>query len=156
MFHIIDDEEGVREMLVELTAALGYRAISFASARHYLERLNSEDYSKPTAIITDLRMPGMNGYELMGYTHKFHPDINFVVMSGETALRHEYMDRACMYLKKPFEVRIFGEVLHRLKQCERGGAAAGIGCTGIGDRGFFGVQDSTCPKLRRPRSERFI
>lgn len=148
MFHIIDDEDMFRDMLVTLTEALGHQAMAFASALHYLEYFNSEDYSAPTAIITDVRMPGMNGYELMGYVSISHPEINFVVMSGETRLQHEHMDRACMYLKKPFEMDLFREVLDRLKQCEQNGTSADLDCAEFDDREFFGVSSCACPKER--------
>lgn len=149
MFHIVDDEDMFREVLVNLAEALGHQAIPFASALHYLEHFNSEDYIKPTAVITDVRMPGMNGYELMGYIGISHPEINFVIMSGETRIEHEHMDKACMYLKKPFEANVFHELLNKLKRCEREGASVEIGCAEFGDREYFGVSECVCPKACR-------
>ena len=146
MFHIVDDEETFAELLLNMTQVLGHEASIFPSALHYIEYLNSDEYEEPTAIITDVRMPGMNGYELMGYVAITHPQINFIVMSGEASIQHEHKDKACMYLKKPFEYSIYSEMLKKLVRCEREGASPDIGCAEIGDREFFGVADCPCPK----------
>ena len=156
MFHIIDDEETFVAMLEDMTKTLGHEATTFPSALHYIEYLNSDEFEEPTAIITDVRMPGMNGYELMGYVAITHPQINFIVMSGEANIQHENKEKACMYLKKPFEFGIYSEMLQKLIRCKQEGASPAIGCAEIGDRDFFGVTDCACPKECRLGLKRII
>lgn len=156
MFHIVDDEEAFLELLVNVTETLGHQALSFPSALHYIEYLNSDEFEKPTAVVTDIRMPGMNGYELIGYVGITHPEINFIVMSGEAKVQHEHMDKACLYLKKPFDTKTYGEALHMLARCEREGASVEIGCAKFGDREFFGIAEGACPKDCRIKTKRII
>jgi len=156
MFHIIDDEETFVTTLVDLTKALGHQAVAFPSALHYIEHLNSDEYEEPTAVISDVRMPGMNGFELMGYVAITHPQVNFIIMSGEANIEHEQKGNACMYLKKPFEYGVYAEMLQKLIRCAKEGASPEIGCGDIGDREFFGVREGACPKECRLKTKRII
>ncbi len=64
--------------------------------------------SKPIDIIlTDLEMPGMNGFELMDYTKTHYPAIPVLVMTGSHSQESEARARmggAAQYLVKPFDV----------------------------------------------------
>ena len=58
---IVDDDPWAREGITNLVASLGYRALSFASAREFLE----SDYASDTrCLILDLQMPGLSGLDL--------------------------------------------------------------------------------------------
>ena len=62
MIYIIDDDESVRLALLLLMRSADFEAEAFASAEEFLARV------KPThhdCIILDLRMPGMDGFELL-------------------------------------------------------------------------------------------
>jgi len=147
MFHIIDDEKMLGDILVDMAEVFGYQATAFASPVQYIRYLKSDAYIKPVAIITDIRMPEINGYELIKYVAQVHPDMNFVVMSGQTNnIEHSHSDKACMYLRKPFGMHIFKEMLDKLTKCARDGASADICCARFDDRNSFGVTDCTCPK----------
>jgi FixJ family two-component response regulator len=61
MISIIDDDEAVREATKGLVRSLGYSAATFASA---VEFLSSDRILDTTCLITDLEMPGLNGFEL--------------------------------------------------------------------------------------------
>ena len=59
---VVDDDDGVREILSETLEELGYRVIRAASGEEALLRLDGRD--DPDMVITDVRMPGMSGLEL--------------------------------------------------------------------------------------------
>jgi len=59
---VVDDDALSREFLVEAVSALGYEPIAARSGAEALERIASD---KPDLVLTDLRMPGMNGVELV-------------------------------------------------------------------------------------------
>ncbi len=58
---IVDDDESARDATVDLVKALGFAAAEFDSAATLL---GSEDLHKMDCLITDVRMPGMGGFEL--------------------------------------------------------------------------------------------
>ncbi|WP_238189863.1 response regulator transcription factor [Methylobacterium frigidaeris] len=61
MIAIVDDDEGVRISMASLVRSLGYRARTYASGADFLgDALDRE----PAVMISDIRMPGMNGDEL--------------------------------------------------------------------------------------------
>jgi len=59
---IVDDDNLSREFLAEAVSSLGLQADAVASGREALERLGSKDFD---LVLTDLRMPGMDGIELI-------------------------------------------------------------------------------------------
>jgi FixJ family two-component response regulator len=61
MISIVDDDQGMREMLCSLMRSLGYDARAFASGEEFLA---CDDFERFTCTITDIQMPGMNGFEL--------------------------------------------------------------------------------------------
>ena len=61
MIAIVDDDDSVRELTRGLIRSLGYVAITFASAEDYLQ---SDSVRDTSCLITDVKMPGMNGVDL--------------------------------------------------------------------------------------------
>jgi FixJ family two-component response regulator len=61
LISIIDDDQSVRDGIVDLVTALGFDALAFASPEHFLQ---SGDFARTSCLITDVRMSGMTGLEL--------------------------------------------------------------------------------------------
>jgi len=61
LISIVDDDALARDGIAELVESLGYRAVTFTSAEHFLR---SDVIAKTTCLITDMQMPGLNGLEL--------------------------------------------------------------------------------------------
>jgi FixJ family two-component response regulator len=61
LISIVDDEALARDGISELVESLGYRAVTFSSAEHFLQ---SSLIGETTCLITDVQMPGLNGLEL--------------------------------------------------------------------------------------------
>src|SRR3954454_2901529 len=61
---VIDDDEAAREILVELLGRVGYHAFAAADGRSGLDHLNSAAVP-PEAVLLDLRMPGIDGFEVL-------------------------------------------------------------------------------------------
>ena len=59
---IVDDDESAREGIVDLVTAMGYDARAFERAEDFLQSLQ---IAPVDCLITDVRMPGMNGLELL-------------------------------------------------------------------------------------------
>ncbi len=100
---IVDDDEGVRENLAELFTVVGYRVVTSASAPEALESLVRE---RVDLLLTDYRMPGPNGVELIEAARRARPGLRAVLMTafGDSFTEIESVRRGAVgYLNKPFE-----------------------------------------------------
>ena len=110
---VVDDDEALRESLELLLSAEGYVAIGASSAEDALERLDGEHID---LVLCDLRMPGMDGMELLPQLIRRLPDATVIMMSayGTDDLAIEAMSRGAYdYLAKPFQP---GEVLLAIRK----------------------------------------
>ncbi len=76
---IIDDEAIIRQSFSDHLEDLGYDAITANNGRVALEVLEKES---PDLILTDLRMPEMDGLDVIRHVLKKHPDMPIVIISG--------------------------------------------------------------------------
>lgn len=98
---VVDDEPDIAFYLKDLLEGEGYAVLSATSGREALELAESH---KIDIMITDIRMPQMDGIELLDSISHFDRDIQTIVMTGhgemDTAI--EAMKRGSLnYLKKP-------------------------------------------------------
>ena len=100
---VVDDESSIRELLTELLQFEGYTVLSAHSGELALQTLESGPVD---VMLTDLKMPGMGGLELLGRAREVCADMVAVMMTGfgtveaaVTAMKHGAFD----FLLKPFE-----------------------------------------------------
>lgn len=100
---IVDDEEGMRRLLVRVLAREGYETVAVASGPEALQQVGGESFD---LVITDIKMPGMGGLDLLQELKSFDPGLPIVVItaygtveSAVQALRSGAYD----YITKPFE-----------------------------------------------------
>lgn len=77
---IVDDERDVREALgqtIELSDLDPVRAGSFIEAKDHI------DPEFDGVIVTDIRMPGRDGFHLLNYVHEIDPDLPVILLTGE-------------------------------------------------------------------------
>jgi FixJ family two-component response regulator len=79
VIYIVDDDEAVRTALLLLMRAAEFEAQVFASAEELLERAN---FTHHDCIILDLRMPGMDGFELLGKLSSAEIEVPVIVVSA--------------------------------------------------------------------------
>jgi excisionase family DNA binding protein len=117
---IVDDEIDILDMLESLMQ-LGDRAVTIAKAQSGVEALLMIGESKPDLLILDIKMPGMNGYEVCKKL-KSNPttqNIRIVAISGDTApaVREQVISSgADLFFTKPLDVVEFREQCFRLLQ----------------------------------------
>jgi two-component system response regulator AtoC len=116
---LVDDEENFRHMLQLLLDREGYTAVGVASVDAALAELKAHPYD---VIITDLRMPGRNGLELVDEVRRQQLDTTVVVMTAYgsrdvaiKAMKHGAYD----YLSKPFEADEVVLLLRKAEERER-------------------------------------
>ena len=101
---IIDDDDSIRFVLQRALENASMQVTSFNSANNVLDKL---EVSEPDAIITDIRMPGMDGLELLARLSDEHPSLPVIIMTAHTDLDSAvsaYQGGAFEYLPKPFDI----------------------------------------------------
>jgi len=116
MFHIIDDEKFLCDIISDIIASLGYHSQTFICPSEYIDYTEQAEYTPPVAIISDIKMPNMNGFEMMDKVLKNKPNIKFVMMSGYIPEENETPYKPCHFLSKPFDISKLIEILESLMQ----------------------------------------
>lgn len=101
---IVDDDNSIRWVLERALKGEGIITRSFESGEHLLSALNSE---QPRVIVSDVRMPGIDGLELLQDTQSRFPDLPVIIMTAHSDLESavaSYQKGAFEYLPKPFDV----------------------------------------------------
>src|SRR5947209_4132901 len=112
---VIDDDEAAREILVELLGRIGFHAFAAADGKAGLEWLAGAA-APPQAVLLDLRMPGMDGFEVLrryraeGGTA---PVIALSAMDEKEAVVKAMRLGASDYLVKPIEPPELKEAIDR-------------------------------------------
>ena len=101
---VIDDDRSIRWVLEKALEQEGIHPHVFESGTAALSRLRTE---VPDAIISDIRMPGIDGLELLERLHAEQPDLPVIIMTAHSDLESavsSYQSGAFEYLPKPFDV----------------------------------------------------
>ena len=101
---IIDDDRSIRWVLEKALQQSGITTDSFENGDRALARLSS---ARPDAIISDVRMPGIDGLTLLSSIHKEYPNLPIIIMTAHSDLDSAvaaYQGGAFEYLPKPFDV----------------------------------------------------
>lgn len=107
----VDDDFRVRESLESLIESAGYDPVVFSSAEDFLQ---SGTLNAATCVITDVRMPGMDGIELQRRIRLARPDLPIIFISAHNhaEIRQQALDDgAAGFLCKPFNAADLLEVI---------------------------------------------
>lgn len=136
--HIVDDDEAVRQSLAFLLGSAGLAVRLYDSATTFLGALPS---IKGGCLITDIRMPGMNGIELLHELKSKASTLPIIVITGhgDVALAVEAMKAGAVdFIEKPFdEEAIFRAVEAAMERAsgENGdGAAIAVRLASLSER----------------------
>jgi two-component system, LuxR family, response regulator FixJ len=117
--YVIDDDEAMRDSLDFLLGSADFHVTLFESAQHFLAAVSSIDFG---CVVSDVRMPGIDGIELLKRLKARHSTFPVVIMTGhgDVPLAVEAMKLGAVdFLEKPFEDdRIIGMIDVALRQAE--------------------------------------
>ena len=123
---IIDDDRSIRWVLEKALARENIEYKSFASADDAEREL---DLDAPQVVISDIRMPGKSGLELLHVLREKNPNLPVIIMTAYSDLESAvsaFQGGAFEYLPKPFDVNHAVALIRRaLEQSSRRGAQAG-------------------------------
>jgi two-component system response regulator AtoC len=101
---VIDDDPAIRSQLVRLYTHSGYTVVAVSSAEEGLAQLGE---GKIDFVITDIKLPGMDGVGLIAHMHENFPDVPVIAITGysdiETAIS-VLKNGACDFVVKPFDL----------------------------------------------------
>ncbi|SEI42693.1 nitrogen regulation protein NR(I) [Achromobacter sp. NFACC18-2] len=113
---IVDDDQAIRWVLEKALARAGVPTRSFSQSADVLEALSRET---PVALVSDIRMPGGNGLELLRQLKERHPGLPVIVMTAFADLDSTvsaFQGGAFDYLAKPFDVNEAVALIQRAMQ----------------------------------------
>ena len=101
---VVDDDSSIRWVLERALKQAGINNESFSDADQLLRRIVSET---PDVIISDIRMPGTDGLELLSQINASHPQLPVIITTAHSDLDSavtSYQKGAFEYLPKPFDL----------------------------------------------------
>lgn len=101
---IADDDEAIRMVLEEGLKSADLEIVTFADAESLIDALNND---KPDLIISDIKMPGMHGYDLLKHIKNNYEKLPVIIMTAFTDMQaaiDSYGGGAFEYIPKPFDL----------------------------------------------------
>jgi DNA-binding NtrC family response regulator len=113
----VDDDSDIVTMVEQGLQIHGFTVSAFTDPAMALEqfKVNCKDY---TMILSDIRMPGMNGYELIKKAKEIHKQVKIVLMSAFEINDKEFHNvlpniKVDAFLQKPFHIQQLNEVVEK-------------------------------------------
>lgn len=111
---VVDDEESLRDIMTQVLSEAGYEVTALESGEKALEAFQKNPYP---LVITDIRMQGMSGIQLIQEIKQLQPDTQVIIMTSHASLDTAIMaiqSGAYDYLMKPFEdLQLISAVVQR-------------------------------------------
>ena len=104
MVWVVDDDQSIRWVLERALAQAGFGRDCFEDAEAMLQRLGDE---QPDVVISDIRMPGLDGLQLLQRIRDRHPNLPVIITTAHSDLDSavtSYQQGAFEYLPKPFDI----------------------------------------------------
>ncbi|MFZ0927303.1 MAG: response regulator [Syntrophobacteraceae bacterium] len=113
---IVDDEEEFADAFAERLRLRGFTAHTASNGEQALQIV---DQGSVKVMVLDLKMPGMDGLEVLRRVKKSHPEVEVIILSGHGSEMDEaYVHNlgAFVYLRKPADI---GDILEAVKRAEK-------------------------------------
>jgi two-component system response regulator PilR (NtrC family) len=100
---VADDEQLLRDLLVKILSKEGYQVETAVDGEEALEKLRQNRYS---LLISDIKMPRLNGFELLKQVKQTYPEMGVIMMTayGDSfSVKDSLLLGADEYITKPFK-----------------------------------------------------
>ena len=124
---VVDDDESIRWVLQKSLSREGMSVQTFPGSAELFDALHDET---PDVLISDIRMPGVNGLELMERVRAQRPELPVIIMTAHSDLDAavaSYRGGAFEYLPKPFDVDGVSALVRRAAQKPKAAESRQIG-----------------------------
>lgn len=112
---VVDDEEGVADVLQHLLKLIGYECTAFCDPKEAMDAF-AKDPDRWGAVISDYSMPGVSGIELGRFVKTLSPDTKFLLTSGFESVDNLPDDDRLLvshFITKPFQISDIGNFLDK-------------------------------------------
>ncbi len=103
---LVDDDDGSRQAMARALERVPYDVVPFAGAEEALERIRSGE--AVDAVVSDVRMPGMDGYQLLRHVRAARPELPFLLVTAYGEVEDAVsalQEGADDYLTKPVKMQ---------------------------------------------------
>ncbi|MDQ6960552.1 MAG: response regulator [Mariprofundaceae bacterium] len=83
IIHVVDDEDALREVLLQILSCYGFRVKTFDSGENYLAHMQNDSFDTPAVLLSDINMSGMNGFQLLREVQRRHPAVCCMLMTAD-------------------------------------------------------------------------
>ena len=111
---VIDDEQGIRDLLHTLLSRKGYDVVVAENGRKGLDLFRRE---RPDVIVLDLKMPVMDGLAVLQEVRNLNPSQPVIILTGAATPETEQQVRALgvsEFVEKEFSLHLLGDSLKRI------------------------------------------
>jgi two-component system response regulator (stage 0 sporulation protein F) len=101
---IVDDQAGIRVLLMEVFSSEGYETFQASNGKAALDIVKNEN---PDLVLLDMKIPGMDGLEILKRIKEINEDVKVIMMTayGELDMINEATQNgALMHFTKPFDI----------------------------------------------------
>jgi DNA-binding response OmpR family regulator len=155
---LVDDET---EFVETLRARLALRDLEARVARDGQEALSAVETEEPDVIVLDLKMPGIDGIEVLRRVKEAYPNVEVIILTGHGSKRDEEVARslgAFDYLQKPVDLdklvpRITGAFKRRMKKLESMSMAVAFAEEGDVESALDAMEEADEPP-RKPKKKK--
>ncbi|WP_117235606.1 nitrogen regulation protein NR(I) [Vibrio maerlii] len=101
---VVDDDSSIRWVMEKTLSSANIKCETYADAESVLMALERET---PDVLVSDIRMPGIDGLELLSQVQQSNPDLPVIIMTAHSDLDaavNAYQQGAFEYLPKPFDI----------------------------------------------------
>ncbi len=110
---VADDEPLMRNLLIRILESEGYQVNVVSSGIEALECLQKDRYD---LLLSDVKMPGISGFELLRRVKAAYPEVAVIMMTGygeAYSIKQALMDGADEYITKPFKNHEISLIIER-------------------------------------------
>ena len=116
---IVDDEYDIVNLIKRSLEVNGRRVCAFTDAFVAVNHFNSDVRDHHSIVISDIRMPGMNGYEFVKKTKEIDKKVKTILMSAFEINDREFHNllpdiKVDAFLQKPFHIQQLNEVVDKI------------------------------------------
>ena len=117
---VIDDEEGMREGMRRVLERSSFQVDLAENGEEAIKLLEENTYD---LALIDLKMPGIDGFEVLKRVKQEHPDVEVIVLTGHGSEHDEKVVRdlgAFEYLQKPVDIATLAEKIRQAREKNQG------------------------------------
>jgi FixJ family two-component response regulator len=97
---VVDDDPRLLESLEDLLESAGYHVRKFSSGQSLL---SSDVMTEIDCLITDIGMPGLDGFELQRLVNQRRPDLPVILITGRHEIAEQPQAKFTRFFRKPFD-----------------------------------------------------